>query len=37
MNTFQITMIVLLTPISIVCLCALGLGVLGAIVLWRGK
>lgn len=37
MTAFQITMIVLITPISIVCLCAITLGVMGGIAIWRHR
>ena len=37
MDTFQILTLILLTPISIVCLCSLGLGVLVLVAALKGK
>lgn len=37
MNAFQILTLILLTPISIVCLCTVGLGVLVLVTALKGK
>ncbi len=37
MTTYEVLLLILLTPIATVCACALGLVVVGFVAYWRGK